>query len=197
MILPMLPESGPLARALDAELSHHDMPHASFGQHRRALLKRGETQDEQAASPRRRKELQRLRRRLEEFAPVTFSTAQSPQPVAQALEDFLVLEASGWKGLAQTAAANDPAVRRFVETAVTSLAAQRQARIDRMQLNGQTVAVTITLQSGDTGWSRRSPTTRASRASLPACNSSMRSRRRWPHRLRWCGSTPARPRITR
>ena len=103
-------------------------------------------------SPRRRKELQRQRRRLEEFAPVTFSSVSAPQPVAAALEDFLVLEASGWKGLAQTAAANDPAVRRFVEIAVTSLAAQGQARIDRMQLGGQAVAVAITLKSGETAW---------------------------------------------
>ena len=83
---------------------------------------------------------------------MTFSSPSAPQPVASALEDFLVLEASGWKGLAQTAAANDPAVRRFVETAVSALAAQGQARIDRMQLGGQAIAAAITLKSGDTGW---------------------------------------------
>jgi len=43
-------------------------------------------------------------------------------------------------------------VRRFVEIAVTSLAAQGQARIDRTQLGGQAVAVAITLKSGETGW---------------------------------------------
>jgi hypothetical protein len=83
---------------------------------------------------------------------VTFSSASAPQPVASALEDFLVLEASGWKGMAGSAAANDPAVRRFVETAVTSLAAQGQARIDRMQLGERAIAASITLTSGDTGW---------------------------------------------
>ena len=152
LLLPMVPETGAFARALETVLSYHDLPHAAFGQHRRAMLKRGNNQDDQTVSPRRRKELQRQRRRLEEFAPVTFSSVSAPQPAASALEDFLVLEASGWKGLAQTAAANDPAVRRFVEIAVTSLAAQGQARIDRMQLGGQAVAVAITLKSGETGW---------------------------------------------
>jgi CelD/BcsL family acetyltransferase involved in cellulose biosynthesis len=197
LMLPMLPEGGAFARALDAALSRHDMPHALFGQHRRALLKRGNSQDDQAASPRRRKELQRQRRRLEEFAPVTFNSASAPQSVASALEDFLVLEASGWKGMAGSAAANDPAVRRFVETAVTSLAAQGQARIDRMQLGGQTIAAGIMLSSGDTGWSGRSPTARASQNSRRACNWSTKSRRRWRRRQARRGSIPARRPIIR
>ena len=153
LLLPMLPEAGAFARKLDAVLLRNGMPHAAFGQHRRALLKPGNSQDDDAAvSRRRRKELQRQRRRLEEFAPVTFDTVQSPKFVAAALEDFLVLEASGWKGLAQTAAANDPAIRRFVESAVTALAGRGQARVDRMQLGGQAIAAAITLKSGDTGW---------------------------------------------
>jgi CelD/BcsL family acetyltransferase involved in cellulose biosynthesis len=152
LVLPMLPETGAFARALDAALLRHSMPYAAFGQHRRAMLKRGDSRDGRAVSPRRRKELQRQRRKLEEFAPVTFNTASTSQPVAAALEDFIVLEASGWKGLAHTAAASDPAVRRFVETAVSTLAAQGQARIDCMRLGGQAIAVGITLTSGDTGW---------------------------------------------
>jgi len=39
-----------------------------------------------------------------------------------------------------------------VQTAVTALAAQGGARIDRMMLDGRAVAATVTLQSGDTAW---------------------------------------------
>ncbi len=152
LMLPMLPEGGAFAHALDAVLARKHLRSASFGRHRRALLKPGNSQDEQALSRSRRKELMRLRRRLEEFAPVTFSTVRTPEPIAPAIEDFLVLEASGWKGVARTAAAYDPAVRRFLETAVTALAAQGQARIDRMHLGQRAVAVAITLTSGDAGW---------------------------------------------
>ena len=155
LLLPMLPESGAFARALDAALSRKGLASATFGRHQRALLEPGAHPAqyfERAVPARKRKELQRQRRRLEEFAPVTFTTATEQQHVARALEDFLVLEASGWKGLAQTAAANDPALRRFVETAVTTLAAQGQARIDRMVLGGSAIAAAITLSAGDTAW---------------------------------------------
>ena len=82
-----------------------------------------------------------------------------------------MLEASGWKGVAQTAAANDPAVRRFVETAVTALAAQGQARVDRMRARRprhrrRDHAATPATPAG----SGRSPTTKAWRASRPACS---------------------------
>ena len=83
---------------------------------------------------------------------MTFTTVSAPEQIGAALEDFLVLEASGWKGVAQTAAANDPAVRRFIETAVAALAAQGQARIDRMWLGERAIAAAITLNAGDTGW---------------------------------------------
>ncbi len=151
-MLPMLPENGPFDRALADVLSRRQMASAAYGQHRRALLKPGHQRDEQTLSPGRRKELLRLRRRLAEFAPVTFTAAMEPAAAAQAVADFLVLEASGWKGVARTAAAYDPAVRRFFETAVAALAARGQVRVDRMHLGDRTVAASIMLSSGDTGW---------------------------------------------
>ena len=63
-----------------------------------------------------------------------------------------MLEASGWKGLAGTAIVSDPAVKNFVQSAVGALAAEGQARIDRLFLNGTAVAATVTLASGDTAW---------------------------------------------
>ena len=152
LMLPMLPESGAFAAALNAVLARKRLRSAAFGRHRRALLERSSAQDGQAASARKRKELQRQRRRLEDFGSVTFSAASERDQIVPALEDFLVLEASGWKGVAETAAANDPAVRRFVETAVTALAAQGRVRIDRMVLGGRAIAAAITLRAGDTAW---------------------------------------------
>jgi CelD/BcsL family acetyltransferase involved in cellulose biosynthesis len=148
LLLPMLPEDGAFAVALNAALAGKRLPNATFGRHRRALLESGA----QGVQVRKRKELSRQRRRLADVAPVTFTTASDREHIAPAIEDFLVLEASGWKGLAQTAAANDPAVRRFVETAVTGLAAQGQARIDRMVLGERAIAAAITLKAGDTAW---------------------------------------------
>jgi hypothetical protein len=100
----------------------------------------------------KRKDLRRQRRRLEEIAPVTFTTTTGTEGIEAALKDFFVLEASGWKGLAGTAIVNDPALRDFVRAAVTALAADERARIDRMFLNGRAIAASVTLSSGNTAW---------------------------------------------
>ena len=63
----------------------------------------------------KRKELRRQRRRLEDIAPVTADTVTDAADIEAALKDFMVLEASGWKGIAGTAMVNDPAIRTFVQ----------------------------------------------------------------------------------
>ena len=78
----------------------------------------------------KRKELRRQRRRLEDIAPVTFATTSGAAGIEAALKDFLVLEASGWKGLAGTAIVNDPAIKNFVQSAVMG-ARRRRAGADR------------------------------------------------------------------
>jgi CelD/BcsL family acetyltransferase involved in cellulose biosynthesis len=100
----------------------------------------------------RRKELRRQRRRMKEAAPVSFVPSTGAHDIGDALKDFLIIEASGWKGRAGTAAACNPAVCRFMEAAVTALAAEGRARIDRLMLSGSAVAACITLASGDTAW---------------------------------------------
>jgi hypothetical protein len=155
LMLPLVPEQGAFARALDAVVTRSGRRAATFGRHQRALLQpgaNGESYVERRVPTAKRKELRRQRRRLSEIAPVTFSSAADAGLVAAALQDFMVLEASGWKGIAQTAVANDPGVRRFVETAVAALAAQGQARVDRMLLDGRAVAAAVTLSAGDTAW---------------------------------------------
>jgi hypothetical protein len=155
MLMPLLPEDGPFAKALDAVLKRSGRRHACFGRHQRARLDPSAGRDnylDHAVSPRRRKELRRQRRRLEEIAPVTFSAATRGDDIAAALKDFCVLEASGWKGLAGTAVVNDPAVKAFVQRAIADLAAEGRARIDRLFLNGRAIAAAITLESGESAW---------------------------------------------
>jgi hypothetical protein len=79
-------------------------------------------------------------------------TARKPAAVAVALADFLALEAGGWKGRAGSAAIAHEPVRAFMESAVTGLAADGSARVDRLTQAGRPLAATITLRSGDTAW---------------------------------------------
>ena len=155
LLMPLVPTAGPFASSLAAVLERTGRNHAAFGRHQRALLAPGSEREhyiERAMSAGRRKELRRQRRRLTEIAPVAFVPAQDEAGIADAMKDFLVIEASGWKGLAGTAAASDLAVRRFVETAVANLAAEGHARVDRLMLDGRAAAAVITLVSGDTAW---------------------------------------------
>jgi hypothetical protein len=72
--------------------------------------------------------------------------------VDAALAGYLAVEAAGWKGRSGTSAMSNSTTARFFARAVTSLASEGKARIDRLKLNGRTIASTITLFSGDRAW---------------------------------------------
>jgi CelD/BcsL family acetyltransferase involved in cellulose biosynthesis len=155
LLMPLIPERGAFAAALDSVLAHGGRGNAAFGRHQRALLDPGARREgylARAVSSGRRKELRRQRRRLADTASIVVATARGADDVAAALQDFLTLEAAGWKGRAGTAAASDPTVATFIHGAVTALAAQGQARVDRLLSDGRTIAATITLASGDGAW---------------------------------------------
>jgi len=155
LLLPFVPEQGPFAAALAAVIRRARMPTAEFNRHSRALLApQGERSGyvEQALGPRNFRELRRTARRLNEAGALLFSTAAEPAGVGAALEDFLALEASGWKGKAHTAAACDAAVRDFVKAAVSGLAAEHKVTIDRIVLDGSPIAASVTLRSGSGAW---------------------------------------------
>ncbi len=116
LLLPLIPEHGAFAKALDRVLAGESRRYAAFGHHERALLAPGSRREgylERAMSAGKRKELRRQRRRLEDVAPVTFTTTRGAPDIEAALKDFLVLEASGWKGLAGTAIVSEPSVKKF------------------------------------------------------------------------------------
>jgi hypothetical protein len=81
-----------------------------------------------------------------------FTATAEPAGVAAAFDDFLALEASGWKGKAGTAVAYDDNVQGFIETALYALATERKVAINRLLLDGRPIAATITLRSGDNAW---------------------------------------------
>lgn len=155
LLLRLFPDDGPLAAAFDKALSDRGCAQASFNSHRRALLASGAERAgylDRAMPTRKRKELRRQRRRLEESAPTAFDSADTWPGIQAALQDFVELEASGWKGAAGTAARSDPAVLEFFRTAIVDLAAEGHARIDRLTHGDRVIAAAVTLTSGDTAW---------------------------------------------
>jgi CelD/BcsL family acetyltransferase involved in cellulose biosynthesis len=155
LLLPFLPQEGPFAASLRTVLRRARMPAADFNQHERALMAPDGDRSayvEHALGPRRYRELRRTVRRLCDVGAVLFTAATGPADVKRAIDDFVELEASGWKGEAGTAAACDDDVREFLKTAVAGLAAEHKAAIDRILLDGLPIAASITLRSGDGAW---------------------------------------------
>jgi CelD/BcsL family acetyltransferase involved in cellulose biosynthesis len=154
LLLPMLSE-GLFATALHSILAASGSRSAAFDRHRRALLAPGNGRAgylQRTGSSKRRKEIRRLRHRLDDLATVTHLGATNPEEIAAAIKEFLRLEASGWKGAAGTAAALKPQVSHFLETAVSGLAASGKARVDLLLSGDRPIAATITLLSGDRAW---------------------------------------------
>jgi hypothetical protein len=155
LLLPFFPPDGPFGAVLDTVLRRARMPCADFNRHQRAMLAPNadrSTFAEQAIGPRQRKELRRQLRRLCETGAVLFTSATEPAAVERGLDDFLMLEAGGWKGRAGTAAAGQDDLLRFVVAAVDALAAEGKVAIDRILVDGRAIAATIVLRSGHGAW---------------------------------------------
>jgi CelD/BcsL family acetyltransferase involved in cellulose biosynthesis len=92
------------------------------------------------------KELRRLRNRLAEHGAVHFEVAHGTQEVAVALEIFLKLEASGWKGQRGTALAQDAGDAAFVRRATVAMADNGQCEIVSLRAGDTPVAAAIVLR---------------------------------------------------
>ncbi len=154
-LLPFLPEHGPFAAVLDPLLRRAGMPVADFDRHQRALLAPGAERSryvERAIGRHRQKELRRQWRRLTETGAVLITAATEPAAVGRALDDFLTIEAGGWKGKAGTAIADHEDLLRFIVTAVGDLAVEGKAAINRILVDGRAIAAAVVLRSGRLAW---------------------------------------------
>ena len=95
------------------------------------------------------KELRRQRNRLAEHGAVHFEVARTPADVATAIETFLTLEASGWKGKRGTALVQDDGDAAFIRRATPALAANRQCEIVTLRAGATPVAAAIVLRHQD------------------------------------------------
>jgi len=155
MLLPFLPAEGGFGAALADIVRRTRMPVADFNRHRRALLEPVDDRIfyvEHSIGQHQHKELRRHWRRLSDTGAVLFTEATEPAMVAAALEDFFSLEVGGWKGRAGAAAAEHEDMRRFIRVAVTGLAAEGKASVERILLDGRAIAAAIVLRSGSRAW---------------------------------------------
>jgi len=95
------------------------------------------------------KELRRQRHRLAEYGAVRFDVARTREQVAAALEIFLRVEASGWKGKRGTALIQDDGDAAFVRRAASALAETGQCEIVTLYAGDTPVAAGIVLRHQD------------------------------------------------
>lgn len=149
VLFPRLPKDGPVYAALAAAASEGGRRVEIIEEFRRAVLLAGGDADElwtRGASRKELKELRRRQRRLEEKGAVEIACYSSPEEVRRAAEDFIALEASGWKA-GKGAFLSHPSLTTFMRSATRLLAREGKCQIYALNLNGRPIATGVVVTS--------------------------------------------------
>lgn len=142
--LPRLPADGPADAALARVLAASGRAHYSVAQESRALLTgdvSAEAYLEAAMTAKKRKELRRQHNRLAEEGTLTFERRADEEGLGAWTDEFLALEAAGWKGTEGSALASAADTRAFF--AATLAAGAAAGRLERLalRLDGRAIAM--------------------------------------------------------
>lgn len=108
----------------------------------------GKSYLEKALSSSSRKKLRQHRRRLGEQGSLTSVIATEPEAIRFALEDFMRMEASGWKGEQGTALLCDAGNAAFMRKAIVAMAAVGCASIYALYLDRKPISMQIVVRAG-------------------------------------------------
>ena len=142
----------------DLLIRHANEPghyNASRNRFARALWKQGQELEDylqKTLSTGVRKEYRRQRKRLGELGRLEFRTLQQPREVDEWLEQFLHLEASGWKARAGTALAISASGRAYVREAAQEGFARNQMLMQGLFLDDRPVAMLLSFLTGTGGF---------------------------------------------
>jgi len=104
-------------------------------------------------TPKKRKELRRLAARLAERGTIFFETLCDKEQLYAWCEQFLALEASGWKGERGAALGNAAETRAFLTEVVAGAFAEGKLDFQRLTLNGRAIAMLINFRTPPGSWS--------------------------------------------
>lgn len=153
IVLPWMPLDGHAAGAITLALSERGMAPQIERPYGRAAFNATtpdlETYLRDGFGSKRLKDSRRLRNRLEEQGAVTLDIADTPDIIAPALDRFLVLEASGWKGRGGTGLGQHQGDAAFIRKAALDMGAKGNFEIVELCLNGKPVASGLLMAQGD------------------------------------------------
>ena len=141
-----LVEDGPVHRGLAAAARLAGRGCATVHRESRALLVSSDDPEayyRAAVRPKKRKEIRRLRGRLAELGEVRVRQLAPDEPLEPWCDQFLALEASGWKGRAGTALACDPRTDRFFRNVLAAAHAEQKLQLLRLDVGGRPIAMLV------------------------------------------------------
>ncbi len=148
LLLPALAQDGPVAAALLRAAEPFAVTPRIFNAHVRARLDARQGGDDALASlgPKKLKELRRQRNRLGDTGEVEFRIAAPGAEAQAALDQFLALEAAGWKGAAGTALAAKQGDVAFMKEALPAMVRDGAAQIVTLTSGDKVVAAGVVLR---------------------------------------------------
>jgi hypothetical protein len=146
--LPRISCFGDLHLSLERILKHQRKLEMADTRYERALFRPRQNAEiylQEALSKKRRKEFKRLERRLAELGTLVFDKMDDGEAAATWIEEFLKLEASGWKGREGTAFAAQAANRTFFQTIAEQAALRGRLEMLALRLDGKAIAMKCNL----------------------------------------------------
>lgn len=146
-----LDAAGANAAALEAVCGGEARPFVEIQRHDRALLRSDLSADaywETHVRAKKRKEIRRLQKRLADLGTVASRLLDDPGELPRWCDDFLALEAAGWKGEAGTALADRPDDEAFFREATANALAAGRLHFLRLDLDGRAIAMLVNFRHG-------------------------------------------------
>jgi Acetyltransferase (GNAT) domain len=149
--LPMVPSRGPLFSLVSSFAARCGLAVANVAQYQRAALDATEADQivTDSFSSKKRKELRRLSRRLQENGGISFGIAEDGEALNQHIESFLALEAKGWKGKNGGALLARPERAAFARAMLRRIAHEGRCRIYWPACGERVIASNILLLDAD------------------------------------------------
>lgn len=144
--MPQMPAGSAATRALMAVCAGEDRSGRIVHREQRAMLESGldsEAYLAGALSTKKRKELRRQRKRLDELGEVSFVRLRDDVGLEDWVDRFLALELRGWKGTEGSALACDPRTAALLRESLTGAAEAGLLERLELALDGEPVAMLI------------------------------------------------------
>ncbi len=142
---------GPTALALRKICAGQNRRCDIVRRHERAFVRSnlsGQDYYERAVRAKKRKELRRQKRRLEEIGTLAFHRSDGLADLDGWIDAFLALEASGWKGQGHSALASQKRTRALFRDMLGAMAAAGRLELLSLRFEGAPIAMLVNLQSG-------------------------------------------------